>query len=157
MRLSDMLVREATIYDLRAGDKEGVLREVLASLAAAGRIDGARIDEIEQALIRRERLGTTGIGKGIAVPHAKHDSLEGVIVAIAHSRQGVDFASLDGKPVYTVFLLLASTRATTEHLAALERISAIVRDDDYWRFLRDARSAGEIHDIIAEADAAFGS
>jgi len=156
MKLSHVLVPEAVIYGLKATTKEPVLQELLGAVTAAGRVSKARSGDVLEALTRRERLGTTGVGKGIAVPHAKHDCIEGTMAAIGHSRAGVDFASLDGEPVFTVFLLLASPLATAEHLAALERISAIVRDDDYWRFLRDAKSALEIVEIIAEADANFG-
>ena len=156
MRLSDVLARDATIYGLEAKTKEPVLREMLSAMVAAGKLAANRGDEVMEALMRRERLGTTGVGKGIAVPHAKHDCIEGIIASIGHSSTGVEFASLDNEPVYTVFLLLASPRATGEHLAALERISAVVRDDDYWRFLRDAKSGAEILEIIGEADASFG-
>jgi len=156
MRLSEVLVREVTIFDFQSKTKEPVLREMLGALVAAGKVAPGRADEVMDALMRRERLGTTGVGKGIAVPHAKHDSIEGIIASVGHSRTGIDFTSLDKEPVYTVFLLLASPSATGEHLAALERISAIVRDDDYWRFLKDARSAEELVEIIAEADANFG-
>lgn len=156
MKLSDVLVREAVIYSLDARDKEPVLREMLAALANAGKIRTEDIDEFVEALMRRERLGTTGVGKGIAIPHAKHTGIKGLIAAVAHSTKGVSFASLDDQPVYTVFLLLASPSATGEHLAALERISAIVRDQDYWRFLRNAGSGEEVVEIIAEADTRFG-
>jgi PTS system fructose-specific IIA component/PTS system nitrogen regulatory IIA component len=156
MRLSDVLVRDATIYGLEAKTKEPVLREMLSAIVAAGKLAANRSDEVMEALMRRERLGTTGVGKGIAVPHAKHDCIDGIIASIGHSSTGVEFASLDNEPVYTVFLLLASPRATGEHLAALERISAVVRDDDYWRFLRDAKTGAEILEIIGEADASFG-
>ena len=156
MRLTDVLVRDAVIYNLQAEEKEEALREMLQGLAAAGKIDGERADEFVEALMRRERLGTTGVGKGIAIPHAKHSAVKGLIASVAHSGKGVSFASLDDQPVYTIFLLLASPQATGEHLAALERISAIVRDQDYWRFLRNAAGAEEVIEIIAEADARFG-
>jgi len=156
MKLSDVLVRDAVIYNLVAQEKEPVLKEMLGALAAAGKIKSEDISEFVEALMRRERLGTTGVGKGIAIPHAKHSAVKGLIAAVAHSAKGVSFASLDDQPVYTVFLLLASPQATGEHLAALERISAIVRDQDYWRFLRNAASSEEVIEIIAEADARFG-
>ena len=156
MRLSDVLVREATIYDLQSRTKEPVLREMLAAMVASGNVTASRQDELMEALMRRERLGTTGVGKGIAVPHAKHGSVDGLIASIGHSGSGVDFTSLDSEPVFTVFMLLASPQATSEHLAVLERISAIVRDDDYWRFLRDAKSSEEMLELIQEADANFG-
>lgn len=157
MRLSDVVVREATIVNLEARSKEPALREMLTALSTSGAVSASRANDLFDALMRRERLGTTGVGKGVAVPHAKHDSVERLIACIGHSAAGVEFASLDGEPVYTVFLLLASPSATAEHLSALERISSIVRDDDYWRFLRDARSKDEILDIVSEADARFGN
>lgn len=156
MRLSDVLVREATVYGLAARGKEQALREILVALAAAGKIRSEDVGEFAEALMRRERLGTTGIGKGIGIPHAKHEKVSGLIAAVGHSDHGIDFASLDDQPVHTVFLLLASPSATGEHLAALERISAIIRDQDYWRFLRNASNSQELVGIVEEADARFG-
>jgi nitrogen PTS system EIIA component len=156
MKLSDVLVSDAVIYNLEAQEKEPVLREMLAALAKAGKIRTEDVGDFVDALMRRERLGTTGVGKGIAIPHAKHAAVKGLIAVVAHSSKGVSFGSLDDQPVYTVFLILASPTATGEHLAALERISAIVRDQDYWRFLRNAASGQEVIEIIAEADTRFG-
>jgi PTS system fructose-specific IIA component/PTS system nitrogen regulatory IIA component len=156
MRLSDVLVREATVYGLKAREKETALREMLDALAAAGKIRREDAGEFVDALMRRERLGTTGIGKGIGIPHAKHERVSGLIAAVGYSDKGIEFSSLDDQPVHTLFLLLASPASTGEHLAALERISAIIRDPDYWRFLRNAGSAQELVGIVEEADARFG-
>ncbi len=156
MKLGDVLVRDAVVFDLKAREKEDALREMLDALAASGKIAPDEVGEFIDALMRRERLGTTGVGKGIGIPHAKHERVGGIMAVVAHSAEGVNFASLDDQPVHTLFLILASPSATGEHLSALERISAIVRDPDYWRFLRDASSAEEIVEIVEEADARFG-
>lgn len=155
MRLSSVLLREAITDELVSCERDGVLAEMVDALVAAGAVEKNDCEDLLKTLMRREKLGTTGIGKGIAIPHAKHDGVEGIIAAVGHSKTGIDFASLDGGAVHTVFLILANPSATGEHLAVLERISAIVRDIDYWRFLKNARDSREILEIIAEADDRF--
>jgi PTS system nitrogen regulatory IIA component len=104
----------------------------------------------------REELGSTGIGSGVAVPHAKHDAITDLVCAFGRSKKGINFDALDGEPVYVVFLLLSSKSASGAHLEALAFISRLVRDDKYVRFLRDAKDIRDIRDLLSEADQTFG-
>jgi PTS system fructose-specific IIA component/PTS system nitrogen regulatory IIA component len=105
----------------------------------------------------REELGSTGIGKGVAVPHAKHECVQGLVVAFGRSQKGIEFSALDGQPVHLVFLLLSSKDVSGQHLEALARVARLVRDDRFCRFLREAKSRKELADILLEADAHLDS
>jgi len=106
----------------------------------------------------REELGSTGIGRGVAVPHTKHGSVEELVGTVGVSRHGVDFESLDGEKVYVLFLLVSPLDRPGDHLRALENISRQLRDDRFCRFLKQAKTAEEIRQLLEEADAnQFGS
>jgi PTS system fructose-specific IIA component/PTS system nitrogen regulatory IIA component len=105
----------------------------------------------------REELGSTGIGKGVAVPHAKHESVEGLVAAFGRSAAGVEFAALDGQPVQLIFLLLSSKDVSGQHLEALARVARLVRDDKFCRFLREAKDRGELAELLQEADSHLDS
>src|SRR5262245_28925641 len=131
IRMGDFLVREAILPQLAATSKEGVIREMVASLVAAGQLRGTDLNEVVHAILQRETLGTTGIGRGIAIPHAKHQSVQRVLGTLAISQDGVSFASLDGQPVYLLALLVSPSEAPAAHLQALERIARCLRDDRF--------------------------
>src|SRR5205807_1076993 len=105
MRMSDFVVREAIIPALTASSKEGVIRAMVESLRAAGQFRGADTEDIIRAILKRELLGSTGIGRGVAIPHTKHNSAEKLVGTVALAPGGVAFESLDGEPVY-IFVLL---------------------------------------------------
>ncbi len=155
MKLSSIILSEAIIEELQSTDKKSVLTEMVACLVEAGRIkkesafsSGGVVD----ALLVREELGSTGIGKGVAVPHAKHESVEGLVAAFGRSKSGIEFASLDGQPVRLVFLLLSSKDSSGAHLEALARVARLARDGRFCRFLRDAKDRKELSELLAEAD-----
>ena len=102
--------------------------------------------------MKREELGSTGIGRGVAVPHTKHPSVERLVGTVAISSQGVDFASLDGEVVQLFFLLVSPPHRPGDHLRALENISRQLRDDTFCRFLKQAKSAEDIQQLLEEAD-----
>src|SRR6516165_64277 len=107
MRMSDFVVRDAIIPELPATNKEGVIREMVEALRAAGQFKGADLEDVIRAILKREQLGSTGIGRGVAIPHTKHGSVDRLVGTVAVSPTGVPFDSLDGKPVF-VFVLLIS-------------------------------------------------
>ena len=152
MRLSEFVVREAIVPQIDATTKEGVIREMGEALRAAVPFKGADPDDIVRAVLRRELLGSTGIGRGVAIPHAKHPSVERLIGTVAISRGGVPFESLDGEPVYVFVLLVSPMDRPGEHLRALENVSRCLRDDNFVRSLRQATTREDISRLLDQCD-----
>src|SRR6478609_2144763 len=152
MRMSDFVVRDAIVPQLAAGSKEGVIREMVESLRAAGQFRGADLEDIIRAILKREFLGSTGIGRGVAIPHTKHNSVERLIGTVALSNKGIAFDSLDGEPVHVFVLLISPQDRPGDHLRALENVSRSLRDDNFVRALRQAPSREAIWDLLDTAD-----
>ena len=152
MKFADFVSSEAIRAQLTATDKEGAIREMAQALLDNGRIQAEELESIVKAILKREELGSTGIGRGVAVPHTKHPSVDRLVGAVAVSSQGVDFASLDGEPVQLFFLLISPPDCPGDHLRALENISRRLRDDTFCRFLKQAKSAEDIQQLLDEAD-----
>ena len=152
MRMSDFVVRDAIVPELTANTKEGVIREMVESLRAAGYFKGGEPDDIVRAVLRRELLGSTGIGRGVAIPHTKHASVDRLIGTIAISHKGVAFESLDGEPVHVYVLLISPQDRPGDHLRALENVSRSLRDDVFVRALRQATTREEIWRLLEDAD-----
>ena len=152
MKLSAMIPAEAIIEELASTGKQAVLEEMVGVLAEAGRIAKDSAASVVKALMKREKLGSTGIGKGVAVPHAKHESIGEPVAAFGRSSKGIEFAALDGQPVRLVFLLLSSKDNSGRHLEALAGVARLVKDDKFCRFLRHARGREGLAELLAEAD-----
>jgi nitrogen PTS system EIIA component len=152
MKFSEFIVRQAIRSQLAAGDRDSVLRELVEALAQAGAIPRAAADEVVTALIKRERTGSTGFGKGVAVPHVKHPKVKKMVGAVGRSEGGVDFAALDKQPVHTVVLLLSPENQPEQHLAAMNVVFTNLQDDTFRRFIRQARDEKAILEILDEAD-----
>lgn len=152
MRPSEFVVREAIIPGLSATTKEGVIREMVSSLRAAGSIKPAAEEEIVRAILKREQLGSTGIGRGVAIPHAKHPSVQDLVGTVAVAKTGVNFNSLDNEPVFIFVMLISPQDRPSEHLRALENVSRSLRDDTFCRFLRQATTREEIWELLKEAE-----
>jgi len=152
MKFADFISREAIRATLTAEDKEGVIREMVQALLDAGKIERSEFESIIKAILKREELGSTGIGRGVAVPHTKHPSVDRLVGTVAVSHEGVDFNSLDGERVQLLFLLISPPDRPGDHLRALENISRQLRDDTFCRFLKKAMTAEEIGQLLDEAD-----
>jgi fructose-specific phosphotransferase system IIA component len=152
MKFADFVSREAIRAELTADDKEGVIREMVQALLDAGKINADEQESIVKAILKREELGSTGIGRGVAVPHTKHPSVDRLVGTVAVSAEGVNFNSLDGEKVQLLFLLISPPDRPGDHLRALENISRQLRDDTFCRFLKKATSAEEIQQLLDEAD-----
>ena len=152
MKLSDFIVTEAIVPNLQSTTRDDVISELVNALAQAGKLDAAQADEITAQIIAREQQGSTGIGKGIAVPHVKHAAVTEIIGTIGCSTSGVDFASLDKAPVYSVLLLLSPPSNPEKHLEAMEKLFSHLQRDMFRKFLRQAETAEAIIDLIQEAD-----
>src|SRR5579884_1002890 len=152
MRMSDFVVREAIVPDLPPTNKEGVIRAMVESLRTAGQFRGADLEDIIRAILKRELLGSTGIGRGVAIPHTKHASVEKLVGTVALSKGGVAFDSLDGEPVHVFVLLISPQDRPGDHLRALENVSRSLRDDVFVRSLRQAGTRDTIWGLLADAD-----
>jgi PTS system nitrogen regulatory IIA component len=152
MKFADFVQVDAIKADLAADDKEGVIEELVRSLVASGALKADDMEGIIKAIMKREELGSTGIGKGIAVPHTKHPSVSKLVGTVGVSAEGVDFNSLDGEKVQLFFLLVSPPDRPGDHLRALENISRQLRDDTFCRFLKQARSPADIQQLLEEAD-----
>ena len=117
----------ATIYEMQASTKEGAVETLVRRLSQLGHLPTEAVSEVITAVMRREELGSTAIGRGFAVPHAEHPSVAEVIGNIGYVRHGIDFNSLDGEPVRTILLLLSPPNQPGNRLRALERISRVLR------------------------------
>jgi PTS system nitrogen regulatory IIA component len=152
MKLSDIIIGDAIVPSLANKTRDAVIGELVESLAEAGAVSKQRVKEITKAILAREAQATTGIGKGVALPHAKLKGIKKPIATIGCSSEGIDFASLDSKPVYSVILLLSSPDNPDEHLQAMETIFKHVQRDIFRKFLRQSESREAIIDLIKEAD-----
>src|SRR3990172_7065796 len=138
MKLSDFVVPDAILPNLAANSKENAIRLMVESLKASGSIRPGDEESIVAAILKREELGSTGIGMGVAVPHTKHPSVDKLIATVALAKDGVDFASLDGDDVYILFLLVSPPDRPGDHLRGLENISRHLRNQNFCNFLRQA-------------------
>lgn len=152
MKFSDFVSADAIRSRVSAHTKEGVIREMAQALVDAGSIAAGDLESIVKAIMKREDLGSTGIGRGVAVPHTKHPSVSRLVGTVAVSHDGVDFESLDGEPVQLFFLLVSPPDRPGDHLRALENISRQLRDDTFCQQLKAAKGAGDIQHLLVEAD-----
>lgn len=150
MNISDILKEGFIIADLKAADKQETLIEVSLFLESKGVIQDH--DKLLQALLKREQLGSTGIGDNMAIPHAKSDDIEQIVTVFARSQKGIDFDSLDRKPVHFVFMLLAPSASTGLHLKALAKIARLFKNSSLRENILKAESASEIYTVIREED-----
>lgn len=152
MKLSDIIVAEAIIPDLKDATRDQAIESLVTALADAGALSKRSVKEAVSAVLVREKQATTGIGKGVALPHAKVGSAKKVVGAIGRSSVGIEFNALDSKPVHVVILLLSNRDDPDEHLQAMETIFKHVQRDIFRKFLRQSETVEAIADLIQEAD-----
>jgi len=152
MRFTDFICFDATVPELKAHDRDGVIKELVAALDKAGRLKKGNSLDIIKAMIKRENEASTGMGKGIAVPHVKHSAVKEVIGVVGQSSTGIDFSALDKQPVYSVILLISPVENPDKHLQAMENIFKHLQQDKFRKFLRQSQKAEEIEDLLREAD-----
>lgn len=150
MKITDLLKIETIIEELSAGTKRDVLIELAKVIPATDLSHD--FDYVINVLLEREKLGTTGIGDGIAIPHGKVSGLNDLIMSFGRSRSGIDFNAMDGKPVHLFFLLLAPENSAGQHLKALAKISRMLKDVSFRQRLLQAASSEEIYRSILEKD-----
>jgi PTS system nitrogen regulatory IIA component len=153
MKLLDLIHRDTIIAELESTDRSGVIRELVEVLAAAKRIEPSAVKGIVQSIVTRERTrGTTGFGKGVAVPHVKVEGLAHIVASVGRSSAGIDFGSLDGQPVYSVFLIVSPAEQPEEHLRAMDLIFRHLQQEQFRNFMRQSDSVEKIYDLLLESD-----
>ena len=152
MKFVDVVCFEAIIPELKAKDRDSAIAELVLAIDKAGRLGKENCEQIIKEVIKRENEASTGMGKGVALPHVKHGAVKDVIVAVGQSGVGIDFSSLDKQPVYSVILLISPLGNPDRHLQAMESIFKHLQRDKFRRFLRQSQTAKEIEDLLREAD-----
>lgn len=153
MKFADFVCKKAIAPQLQADDKSSVITELVTSLVDAGQISPGDKDEIINAVMEREKLGSTGIGRGVAVPHTKHAVVDKLVGTVGVSADGIDFNSLDGENVQLFFLLVSPPDRPGDHLRALENITRHLRENEmFLKFLKQSKTAEDIQQLLEEAD-----
>jgi PTS system nitrogen regulatory IIA component len=151
MRIAEFLQRDSVIADLAVQTKDTVLQELSRCLLRVQ--PGLKLERVVGALQEREKLGSTGIGEGVAIPHAKLAELPKLAASFGVSRTGIDFQAIDGKPTYLFFLLMAPENSAGIHLKALARISRLFKNPKFRSAILESRTADEIYSLICQEDA----
>ena len=146
LKISDYLKPEAIIMEIKAKEKIAAINELVAHMVEHKLVDDGK--EFINALAKRENLESTGIGDGIAIPHARTNAVRALVLAFARSPDGIDFSSIDGKPSHIIFLIASPENMKSEYILALAKLSRLLRKRTVRELLRDAKDLGEIMEII---------
>jgi PTS system nitrogen regulatory IIA component len=153
MRIVDFVREDLIVPELNGKEKYPVLDELAGRFAE--RVSGVDREALVKILIERERLASTAIGEGVAIPHGKYEGIHELIACVGRAREGVDFESMDGRPTYIFFALVAPPNSTGAHLKALARISRLFKDPGFRTRLMQAKDAPEMYRVIADEDAKY--
>jgi PTS system nitrogen regulatory IIA component len=156
LKISDFLHKDAVNCDLGSETKADVIAEMVGMLVESGAIEKRHRGKIIEGLMAREALGSTAIGQGIAIPHTKSDSVTGLTSALAISKKGVNFDSLDGEPAFIFFLLIAPSDSAGPHLKALARVSRLLKDKFFRDSLKNTKTAKDVMDLLSQEDSRIG-
>src|SRR5262245_32599465 len=155
--MKNFLIRDALIPSLAATSKEGAIRELVVALQSTGYFKPQAVDSVVNEIMRRESLGSTGIGRGVAIPHSRFDGLPKLIGTLGLSKQGIPFESIDGQDVRVVFLLVSRPDQPGPHLHALETIVRVSESDEFLNRLTTCTSRDEIWNLINDWPDPWGS
>ena len=150
MKLCEILSKDKIISEFRSKSKDDIINEIVDLFKDDSRIDD--IEEVRSAVREREKIMSTGVGKGFAIPHAKTDGVNDIIAAFGKSSVPIDFEALDGKPVQLVFLLIGRTNLVGPHIKLLSRISRMMNKDEFRESLLKASTAEEIYKIFCHEE-----
>lgn len=157
MKFAEFIRFDSIRTDLASTQKTDVIDELVQGLVDKGHLDAGEKDSIVQAIINREELGSTGIGRGVAVPHTKHASVDGLVGTVGVSQEGVDFQSLDGDKVQLFFMLISPPDRPSDHLRALENIAKQLQDETFCSFLKQSKTPADVTQLLEEADEQIGA
>lgn len=153
MKLSEILDENHIIPDLKARDKKRAIEELAEVIVHS--IPSLEKDSLVKVLLERERLGSTGIGDGVAIPHGKIQGISNPVISFGRSLEGLDFESMDGQPVFLFFLLVAPESSASAHLKALARIAKILKNGSFRKILMEVSGKKEIYETILQNDEEF--
>jgi PTS system nitrogen regulatory IIA component len=153
MKIVDFVRPELIVADLSAHDKGEVIKELASHLAA--HVSGVDREALARVLIERERLASTAIGEGVAIPHGKLDAVGKLVACVGRAPSGIDFDSMDGRPTHLFFVLVAPENSTGVHLKALARISRLFKDPEFRTRLMQSKDAAEMYRVISDEDAKY--
>jgi PTS system nitrogen regulatory IIA component len=151
MKIMDFLSQDAIIVDLQATDKKSAIIELAEVLKNTKKVKNS--DDIINIVLEREKLGSTGIGQGVAIPHGKTNFLQDQMGVLGISRKGIEFNSLDGEPVNIIFLLVGHVEVAGQHLKSLSRISRLFKDKFLRHAIKEAKTSEEVVKLIQQEDA----
>ena len=150
MKVLEFLDTSSINLDVKSSSKPDVIAELCELLQSNGKIND--LTKVIAALMEREKLGSTGIGQGVAIPHGKSEATPTLVGALGISRKGVQFDSLDGEPVHVIFMLVAPDDGSGQHLKALARVSRLLKDKFFRQAIKEAKLPSDIEKIIREED-----
>lgn len=152
MQISKLVKKQNVFTNLESLDRESALREMLGGLKEGGELSAPDVEKVIEGLLARERLGTTGIGKGIAIPHVRYDGLSDLLLAVGRSPEGIDYAAVDGERVRVVFLVLCPEAKQDEYLAVLRWISSVARDEYNNKLLMGATTPRDFIELFGDIE-----
>jgi nitrogen PTS system EIIA component len=153
MKITDILKQESIIENLVSTDKASTLEELSIFLKSKGLVSNK--ENLLNALMEREKLGSTGIGENVAIPHAKISEINQIITIFGRSKEGIEFDSLDKKPVHFIYLVLAPANSSGQHLKVLARISRLLKNKSLREAIMSATDTNQIYSIIADEDSKY--
>jgi len=154
MKMTDLFAKKAVVLDLEATDRKGALRELVEVAKSAYGLARLPVADVVDAIVAREKIGSTGLGRGVAIPHTKCETVKSVVGAFGRSVRGLDFSAVDGEPVYLLFLILATPTKEEEYVEARRCVAKAVLRPHFVKFARSAKSVKEVEELFAEADEA---
>lgn len=152
MKITELIPKKAILADLKGKDKKSVIQELVQAAKKAHEGEKFSAPEIVDAIMAREKVGSTGLGGGVGIPHAKLPEVKGVVGAFGRCLPGIDFAAVDGEPVQLVFLVLAPPSKNEQYLAALQKVMAALKRPNFVKFLRSAKAVKDIEEIFREVE-----
>lgn len=150
MQLTEILSEETIYTALEAAGRDDALRALLSRLVEARKLREEQIEPVLQAVLKREAVGSTAIGRGVALPHARASGLDRSVMALGLSEEGVEFNALDGEAVHAIFLVIGPEEGGDEYVVVLEKISGLIQNQDFRSFLSRARTSREVLELILE-------
>jgi mannitol/fructose-specific phosphotransferase system IIA component (Ntr-type) len=152
VKLTDFITRKAIVAHLKSKDKKGVIQELVQAVRKGHEGEKFGVAEMVEAIMQREKVGSTGVGGGVGIPHAKLDGIRNVVGAFGRVSAGIDFSAVDGEQVQLVFLILAPPSKNEAYLQALQKIMGAIKRPHFLKFLRSAKTPKDIEDIFREVE-----